>query len=379
MSTPPFSLPAASGPLVHGGPDAGPPVRLDFSTNAHPLGPTPSVQAAVQAASRQAYPDPAYHALSRTLAAFHGVDPARIVLGASASELIWRLTLNFSRCAPSEAPVIVEPGTFGEYAHAAAAWGRRVVPPSVGLSGAGAGAGLRWLCHPDNPSGACRSDEFLAALAQAQADTPWPLVMDLAYQPFAALSAPDGGGTHPGRLGSPWADQVVQLWSPNKLHGLTGVRGAYLVWPARPAAAAEAARLRDLAPSWVLGADGVALLEAHCAAAAWVHLREVQPALQRCKAAQDTALRAAGWQLLPSPLHFGLACPPTALSAASPVAQARARRWHAHLRVQGIKLRQAESFGWPGWVRLCARPPADVAALLGHTRAFLDTDLQETE
>lgn len=353
-----------SSPALHGGPDAGPALRIDFSTNAHPLGPTPSVLEALGQTGRQHYPDPAYQALREALGTFHGVAPARIVPGASASELIWRLTLAFARSAPPQAPVVVEPGTFGEYARAALALDRTVLAP--GLARQEGHPGLRWLCHPDNPTGACQDDGALAALATAQAATPWPLVVDLAYQPFAALAAPGAVG-HPGRLEAAWADQVVQLWSPNKLHGLTGVRGAYLVWPHRPGGLITAAHLEALAPSWVLGAEGVALLMAHQQPEAWAHLREVQPALQRCKTQQDSALRAAGWQLQASPLHFGLACPPDPLGT-SP---ALARRWHAQLRVHGIKLRQADSFGRPGWVRLCARPPNQTDELLEHTGRFL--------
>ena len=43
----------------HGGPDSGPPAAFDFSTNASPLGPPPALLAAVQAADRRNYPDPA--------------------------------------------------------------------------------------------------------------------------------------------------------------------------------------------------------------------------------------------------------------------------------------------------------------------------------
>ena len=51
---------------------------------------------------------------------------------------------------------------------------------------------------------------------------------DLAYWPFRRLL----GARSSMQLDTPWSNEVVQLWSPNKLHGLTGVRAAYLILPA---------------------------------------------------------------------------------------------------------------------------------------------------
>ncbi|MES2886851.1 MAG: aminotransferase class I/II-fold pyridoxal phosphate-dependent enzyme [Pseudomonadota bacterium] len=343
----------------HGGTDAGPPVCIDFSTNAHPLGPNPWVWAAVRQSDLEAYPDPTYTALRGTLAALHAVAPERIVVGASASELIWRLSGAFAQAAGQGPQVCVAAPTFGEYARAAVFWGLPVVAPHSLIDGAPT---LRWLCRPNNPTGASMPTEEVAALARAgQQDGAWPLVVDLAYQPFASLLAPHLDH-HPGTLNTPWADQVVQLWSPNKLHGLTGVRGAYLVLPVDLPAAWQSDALARRAPSWVQGADGVALLSAHAQAPALHSLQQRHADLQACKAAQDIALQSAGWHLTPSPLHFGLAMPPEALRPPVP-----AERWHTHLRAHGIKLRRGDSFGLPGWVRLCVRPPADVAKLIQLT------------
>jgi histidinol-phosphate aminotransferase len=48
--------------------------------------------AALQACDASHYPDPHYTALRQRLADFHGVDSSRIVLAASASEFISRIT-----------------------------------------------------------------------------------------------------------------------------------------------------------------------------------------------------------------------------------------------------------------------------------------------
>src|SRR5882757_2415387 len=76
---------------VHGGTDSIPDPRYDFSSNANPLGPCPSVLAAVRNADVTRYPDPRYTRLRATLAAHHRTVPERIVVGAGASELILRL------------------------------------------------------------------------------------------------------------------------------------------------------------------------------------------------------------------------------------------------------------------------------------------------
>jgi histidinol-phosphate aminotransferase len=51
-----------------------------------------------------------------------------------------------------------------------------------------------------------------------------------------------------------------QLWTPNKALGLTGVRAAYAIAPL--GADAAVAQLESLAPSWPVGAHGVAPLQA---------------------------------------------------------------------------------------------------------------------
>ena len=79
-------------PRIHGGTDALGPVRLDFSSNANACGPCPMALQAVQGADAAHYPDPTYTRLRSALADLHGVASARVLLAASASECIQRLT-----------------------------------------------------------------------------------------------------------------------------------------------------------------------------------------------------------------------------------------------------------------------------------------------
>jgi histidinol-phosphate aminotransferase len=279
-------------------------------------------------------------------------------VGASASELIWRLT----RCwiATGAAAILTDDRTFGEYLRAAKGLGAQVAaersawPLDTAV--------LCWCCNPDNPTGAYQDHLCATALAGMQAAPVSHdlIVADLAYWPFRTILSSDEGC--PTVLRTQWADAVIQLWSPNKLHGLTGVRGAYLVLPANSISRINAETLTSLAPSWVVGADGVALLQAHLCPEAFDFLCDTAATLRAWKKGQDRRLTEAGWHPEPSPMHYGLWQPPVAPSLQS--------RWHMHLREAGFKLRDAASFNRPGWVRMVSRAPPDVEELLALTERF---------
>ena len=106
---------------IHGGTDSlGLPV-FDFSTNSNACGPCPAVQEAVAQADASRYPDASYTALRGKLAAFHGCEPWRIVIAGSASEFIFRITALAKLQGVSA--VVVPKHSFGDYAHAAKAFG----------------------------------------------------------------------------------------------------------------------------------------------------------------------------------------------------------------------------------------------------------------
>jgi histidinol-phosphate aminotransferase len=219
---------------------------------------------------------------------------------------------------------------YGDYAHAASAWGlERVAGPAL--------AQLVWLCDPGSPLG---QGESPAAVRTVLDGAPRTVVLDRAYAPLRLQGR--------NALDDPQLDRVWQLWSPNKALGLTGVRAAYAIAPRGSEAAVTA--LDAMAPSWPIGAHGQALL------LAWA-----QPAVQDWVAASRTTLatwaqdlRALlarhGWTCAPSDTAFGCARPPRPLDATA-------------LRARGVKLRDATSFGLPGWWRLSAQRPEALAAL----------------
>ena len=318
---------------IHGGPDAlGVPVH-DFSTNANACGPCPDALDALRRADFARYPDPSYAALRRQLAGFHGVAPERIVIAASASDFIHRISALAHRAGLRCATM--PPHAYGDYARAASVWG-------LTCEGAGRSTGapaLHWACEPSSPLGV--ADDALAHWSGDRAKPGDVRVLDCAYAPLrltghAAVLAADA-----------W-----QLWTPNKALGLTGVRGAYAIAPDR----AQAAAAEALAPSWPLGADGVALLHVGVQERTQAWLSDSLVTLRDWKAAQIGLCGELGWSVLPGSLaNFFTARLPVQASAVATLLQ--------HLRAQGVKLRDCASFGLPGHVRLGVLPPASQHAL----------------
>jgi len=314
---------------IHGGPDAAGAARFDFSTNSNACGPCPEALAAVVAADATRYPDPHYGALKAALAELHGVEPWRLVLAGSASEFIFRVSA-WVRLGGGR-HVHVPQHAYGDYADAARAWGlTRVSEPDA--------ADLVWACDPASPTGQ-RHTAWPAALDRK------PVVLDGAYAPLRLSGEP--------ALTDAQRAAVWQLFSPNKALGLTGVRAAYAIAPAHAQGAVDA--LDAMAPSWVVGAHGVAMLNSWAQANTQRWVVQSLETLRGWKRHQADALQRAGWEVMPSDANFFCARPQDAQDVPALLQR---------LRTHGIKLRDASSFGLPAWVRLGVLPPEAVAALL---------------
>lgn len=312
----------------HGGPDAQGVPTHDFSTNANACGPCPVALAALREADRSHYPDPTYTALRQRLAVFHGVAVDRVVIAASASEFIHRISAFAHRAGLRQAVLPVH--GYGDYAQAADTWG-------LARDGTPHQPALHWACQPASPLGTV--DAALTQWARTAAPQGAVRVADCAYAPLRLQGQ-----------GAALPADAWQLWTPNKALGLTGVRAGYAIAPQ----AEKAAAVQALAPSWPLGADGVALLNAWVDAAAQAWLAQSLTTLRAWKAAQLQLCADLGWQVLPGSLanyftaRTGIGDLPAALRA---------------LRARGIKLRDCASFGLPGHVRLGVLPPASQQAL----------------
>ena len=326
---------------VHGGPDqAGVPLH-DFSTNSNACGPSPDALAAIAQADPTQYPDAAYINLRQQLAGFHQVDVERIVLAASASEFIFRITSMVSQRGGRS--VSLPDHSYGDYAQAASAFAMEPV-------GAQADARLCWSCDPSSPQG--RTDERLQGLVNSQAASD-VVVLDRAYEPLrleGALQLPDV-----------LLQKIWQLWTPNKALGLTGVRAAYAIAPAGDHAVIEA--MEQLCPSWPLGSHGVAMLQAWIQPEVQAWLDGSKTTLRIWKARQLDLCKRLGWRCEDSHGNFFCARPalPDSISFLDTLSR---------LRTLGIKLRDTSSFGLPGMVRISVQSPEAQDALLYAWRSI---------
>lgn len=323
---------------VHGGTDAlGIPAH-DFSTNRNACGPCPLAVEALQAAHSAQYPDPTYTMLREQLAQFHGVEVRRVVMAGSASEFIHRITMHALR--QGAACVSLPAHHYGDYPQTAQVWGLQLADRAAQRLG----TGLHWACAPSSPLG--QEDAVLAQWAAHPATPGTWRVLDCAYAPLRLDPAP----------ALPGLDQLWQMWTPNKALGMTGVRAAYAIAPEH-VTEQELTALRLLAHSWVVGAHGVAMLQAWTQPEVqqWLQASLVQ--LRDWKSQQLQLCERLGWQVLPgSQANYFVARWPEHLHTAMP-------QWLAALRAQGIKLRDATSFGLPGCVRLGVLPPASQRVL----------------
>lgn len=339
MSFRPRWQPPQAQPRVHGGPDARGPVPHDFSSNANAAGPLPSVLRAVQQADRSRYPDPRYQALREALGGWHGVSPQRIVPAASGSAFIQQITRAAAAWAGVRRVSVPSPG-YGDYADAARASGlERLVYRALADALRPQAGELWWVTEPSSPDGTTAGAALVPWLRMADAARA-VVVVDAAYQPLRLDGAAALAPTLPA-----W-----QLWSPNKACGLTGVRGAYAIAP--PGAEAVAEALVAESPSWALGAEGVAMLQAFATAPAQAELAEARARLAEWRAELATLLQEAGWAVghAQSVVPFFCAWPPKPVDLAA-------------LRSAGVQLRDTASMGLPGAFRLSAQPPASLQAL----------------
>jgi histidinol-phosphate aminotransferase len=264
------------------------------------------------------------------LAAHHETTPDRIVVGAGASELILRLIMHIDGSVQQLVP------TFSEYSRGARLAGRPLISarsPEAFVRAQAKHPGIGFVCWPNNPTGDLWSSEFISAATAAG-----PLVVDMAYVPLC--------DAHHALAIEAAASGAYRLYSPNKAFGLTGIRGAYLITPRIER------RLASAAPSWVIGRDAVAMLEAATEPQARTWLEQGMPRLKRWRARLAHSLEQMGLSVRESPATFLLA------------KVGKATRVTAYLRRHGVRVRDGSSFGLRQWIRLSAQPPGAQKALL---------------
>ncbi len=331
---------------------------LDFSASLNPLGPPAEALAAAQAALAEIchYPEIDAGALSRALAAHHGLPAGTVLAGAGATEFIFLVprVLRPKRC------LLVEPA-FAEYAPALFQAGAQIdrvgldpadgfrLDPALLAAALHHETGLVWLANPLNPGGTGYPRELLLALLD-KLPASVVLVIDEAFIDFAPhLSLTDQVCLRP---------NLIVLRSLTKFYALAGLRIGWLAAP--PDVAARLAASRE---PWRLStpalAAGLACLQANALRLATL---QAVPVLRGELAA---GLGKLGCTVYPSVANY-LLC---RLPLTAPPAPALA----AALRPKGILLRTCADFAGldDRYLRLAVRSAADNRRLLDELAKFL--------
>ncbi len=272
-------------------------VRL--SANENPYGPSPAALRAMREALGLAwrYPDEAVEQLASDLAKLHGMAKESFLIGDGSSEILELAASAFT--GPGRKLSMAEPSFEAIGVHARAHGAEVVaVPLDAGYAHdlkkmAAAGAGLFYLCNPNNPTGSitpkARVRAFLEAVPSSAA-----VLVDEAYHHYA--DSPDYESvvplvaTHPNLI-------VARTFS--KIHGMAGLRLGYAI--AQPAAIEKLAAHAAWDPVNIvaLAAGRASLLDAP-------YVAEGRRRNATTKAGVVAELGRLGYDVVPSQTNFVL-------------------------------------------------------------------------
>jgi histidinol-phosphate aminotransferase len=316
--------------------------RLDrlhrLNNNENPLGPPAAARAALAAmppAAHALYPSGDAWALRRRLAALHGCDPAQILVGNGANEVIAFVIKAF--CEPGDA-IVTADRTFAVYEWVAAFSGiePRLVPlVDHGFDAEGMLAAARddraklvFVCNPNNPTGSWWNRATLARFLDAIGGRRI-VVLDEAYAEFVEdADFPDGTALidrHP---------NLVVFRTFSKMWGLAGLRIGYML-----ASPAVADIVRRTAVVYSVG--GAAQAAALAAVGDGAHV-----------AATNALMADARRQVLAEARRLGL---PVVAGAGNfvmlrlPMSDTIA---HRRLMAQGVMVRAMTGFRYPNHIRV---------------------------
>jgi histidinol-phosphate aminotransferase len=212
----------------------GTPTGIRLDSNENPNGPGRAVLDAIRDAFSVAnrYPMGPATELVNALAKARGVKPENILLGCGSTEILSIAVRAFT--SPTKALVVAsptyeDPGTTGK-THGSEV---RAIPVTGDLhldlgamAEAGQGAGLVYLCNPNNPTatvhGADEVNNFIATLAKTSPDT--TILVDEAYHEF--VEDPAYATAIPVAIQNP---KVIVARTFSKIYGMAGLRLGYAI------------------------------------------------------------------------------------------------------------------------------------------------------
>lgn len=208
------------------------PIRLDSNENPH--GPGRAARAALAATLGGAnrYPDDAVDALAEAVARTHGVAREQVCLGCGSTDVLRAAASAF--LGPGRALVTAAP-TYEASAADAERLGASVRAVPVGgdlrldlaaMAAAARGAGLVYLCNPNNPTATVHGHDAVADfVARVQRESPdCAVVIDEAYHEY--VDDPRYATAIPLALDRP---RVLVARTFSKVHGMAGLRVGYAV------------------------------------------------------------------------------------------------------------------------------------------------------
>jgi histidinol-phosphate aminotransferase len=224
-------------------------VRID--SNENPVGPGQKVYAAIRAHLEESnrYPVLAEDDLIEAIARKNGITADNVILGCGSGELLRAADHAFVRRDAhyvGAGPTFEAPGVFAQFLGAAV----KEVPVDRqqgldldGMATAARGAGLVFLCNPNNPTATVHSKSDVVAFIEKvnRASPNTTILVDEAY--FEYVENPAYGTVIPLAVTNP---RVVVVRTFSKVFGLAGLRAGYAI--GRPETLAKM-------KSWTLGSN----------------------------------------------------------------------------------------------------------------------------
>ena len=270
-----------------------------LSANETPLGASPRAIAALRAAADdiQLYPEGSSRLLRTAIGAAHGLDPARIIVGAGSDEVLEMLALAF--IGPGDEGLYTQYGFLEYRIVTLTAGGTPVVAPETNyradvdkiLAGVTARTRVVFLANPNNPTGSYLPAKEVARLAAAL-PRETILVLDAAYAEYVMAGDYEAGAALVDAH-----ENVVMTRTFSKIYGLAALR---LGWGYAAAPVIDA--LNRIRPpfniSSLASVAGMAALEdqAHLAAAIAHNARWLEWLTDE--------ISALGLEVLPSVANF---------------------------------------------------------------------------
>jgi histidinol-phosphate aminotransferase len=282
----------------------GPPVAFRLSSNENNYGLAPAAIAALKLKQVLGYAcrygGESTGQLTAALAAAHGVPAANVMLAAGSGEILRAVTLAFTgpgKALVSAAPTFEAPARTAQMSQAEV----RAIPVAPdgtldlkAMAAASAGAGLAFVCNPNNPTGGINSasavNSFVSAFRAAAPDG--YILMDEAYCDY--VMDPSYASAIPLTMTDP---RVLVSRTFSKIHGMAGIRVGYIV--GHPDAL-RAVRARTSAGtlSSVSAAAALASFEDQA------HLVRQRTLNRDARAYTRKAFESAGYTVLPSEGNF---------------------------------------------------------------------------